>query len=124
MARRDITGAVDFDHLDRLTGGDAAVNAEVVDLFCEQAELWTRVLDPDGDASAWRDGAHTLKGSALGLGAHALAEACSAAEAEWTADAERKSALRMDIDHALALVMADIAAWRHEQLLRELKSPI
>lgn len=124
MARRDITGAVDFAHLDRLTGGDAAVNAEVLDLFCEQADLWTRVLDPNGDASAWRDGAHTLKGSALGIGAAALAAACAAAEAGWSADADRKSDIRMEIDHALALVMADIAAWRHEQLLRELKSPI
>lgn len=121
MARRDLTGAVDFDHLKAYTGGDEAITAEVLDLFSEQAELWTRLLDPQGDPSAWRDGAHTLKGSALGLGATALGEACAAAEGAWQADPAVKAARLDEVRHGIDRVLGDIAAWRHERLLQELK---
>lgn len=121
MARRDITGAVDFDYLTDFTAGDQEIVAEVLNLFTEQAAMWSRLLDPAGDPAAWRDGAHTLKGSALGVGARAVAESCAAAEAEWQAPAAMKLALKHRLDHALDLALADIAAWRHERLLQGLK---
>jgi len=121
MARRDITGAIDFDHLARMTANDDAIIAEVLDLFCEQVQMWGRLLDPRGDAAAWRDGAHTLKGSALGLGAHDLGAICGEAEAAWQADAGVKAALKDKLDFAVDLALADIAAWRHERLLQSLK---
>ena len=47
MARRDLTGAVDFKVLETYTGGDAAVGEEVLSLFREQAQVWSRLLDPE-----------------------------------------------------------------------------
>lgn len=73
--------AIDLDHLRRYTGGDAELEREVFGLFREQCALWMRTLDPTGDVDAWRAGTHALKGSARGIGAFALAEACAAAEA-------------------------------------------
>lgn len=121
MARRDITGAVDFDYLTNFTAGDEEIVAEVLGLFDEQAALWMRLLDPAGDPGAWRDGAHTLKGSALGIGARGVAEVCGEAETGWEAPSAVKTALKARLDHALDLALADIAAWRHERLLQSLK---
>jgi HPt (histidine-containing phosphotransfer) domain-containing protein len=121
MARRDITGAVDFDHLAIFCAGDTALMEEVIGLFLEQADLWGRLLDPDGDGEAWRDGAHSLKGSALGIGAGELGQVCGEAEASWREPAAMRGAIRFRLDSALDRVRADIAAWRHEILLRALK---
>src|SRR3954463_11092611 len=96
MARRDITGAVDFSHLESFAAGDAALIEEVLSMFREQAALWVRLLDPAGPHQGWRDAAHTLKGSALGIGAFQLAEACSTAEAGADADAGPKA---VQLDH-------------------------
>jgi len=121
MARRDITGAVDFDHLSHFCAGDQALMEEVIGLFLEQADLWGRLLDPEGDGEAWRDGAHTLKGSALGIGAGELGRVCGEAEAAWREPAAMRGVIRERLDHALDQVRADIAAWRHEVLLAGLK---
>ena len=71
MARRDLTGAVDFGVLEDMTGGDAAISEEVLGLFVEQA-----------------------------LAAPAL---------------ER-------VRDALEAALADVAAYRHELMLRGLKA--
>ena len=121
MARRDITGAVDFPYLEAYAAGDAALIEEVLALFDEQALLWMRLLDPDGDASVWRDGAHTLKGAAAGIGARALATICGEAETAADANPALKAALLYRLQSALDLARADIAAYRHEQALRALR---
>ena len=74
MARRDLTGAVDFKHLELYAGGDLALMEEVLGIFREQAAMWVRLLDVAAPAEAWRDAAHTLKGSSRGIGAFALAD--------------------------------------------------
>ncbi len=71
---------IDLDHLLSMTGGDADLAEEVIDIFREQAAIWSRLLDPRADASQWADAAHTLKGAALSIGADDLAEACRKAE--------------------------------------------
>lgn len=121
MAKRDITGAVDFDYLSGYCAGDTALMDEVLGLFLEQSELWGRLLDPDGDGEAWRDGAHTLKGSALGVGARHAAAVCAEAEAAWSEPAAVRSALKNRLAYALDLAAADIAAWRHEMALQGLR---
>ncbi len=121
MSRRDLTGAVDFDHLERFALNDAALIDEVLGLFREQAELWSRLLDPEGPADTWRDGAHTLKGSALGIGANDLARVCGEAEAAAHDSPALRGALLGRLQHALDLTLADIAAYRHEQALRDLR---
>jgi HPt (histidine-containing phosphotransfer) domain-containing protein len=123
MARRDLTGAVDFKHLEGFAAGDQQVVDEVLALFREQAAMWVRLLDPAAKDEAWRDAAHTLKGSALGVGAHDLAEACAAAERAVTANLAERTVRLEKVRDALDAALADIAAYVHEQALRSLKSP-
>jgi HPt (histidine-containing phosphotransfer) domain-containing protein len=74
---------VDLDHLARYTGGDRALNAEVLQLFVGQAgqlmDQLQSVLD-SRDVKSWRHITHSIKGAARGIGAFALAD--MAAEAE------------------------------------------
>lgn len=121
MARRDLTGAVDFAHLETYAGGDLALVDEVLALFREQAEVWLRLLDPAAPAGAWRDAAHALKGSALGLGAFDLARACEAAEVGRDAGEIERRVHLTRVRDALDLALADIAAYAHERALRSLK---
>jgi HPt (histidine-containing phosphotransfer) domain-containing protein len=118
MARRDITGAVDFAVLEGFTAGDAAVIDEVLDLFRQQAEMWTPMLDVRSEG--WRDAAHTMKGSAAGIGAQALARVCG--EAEIAADHMAEPVLER-VKTALDAALADVAAYQHEQMLRSLRAP-
>ena len=75
--------AVDLDHLSRYTGGDEAINAEVLRLFDAQtSELVGRlqtILDAR-DAKSWKEIIHTLKGAARGIGAFSMADAAAFAE--------------------------------------------
>ena len=112
VARRDITGAVDFPYLEGFAAGDAAVIDEVLELFEQQAQLWSPMLDSASEG--WRDAVHTVKGAARGVGAHALGRACERAESEGPAGLP-------DVHAALDAALFDIAAYRHEQALRSLK---
>jgi HPt (histidine-containing phosphotransfer) domain-containing protein len=123
MAKRDLTGAVDFEHLERYALGDQQLIDEVLALFREQASMWLRLLDPKADNDAWRDAAHTLKGSALGLGAHDLAAACAAAEKAAAGDLAERTLKLERVRDTLDLALADIAAYVHEQAIRSLKTP-
>lgn len=117
MARRDITGAVDFAYLEAYAAGNLDLVDEVLALFREQAELWSRMLGGEG----WEDAVHTLKGSGRGVGAFALADACEAAEAKGL-DADAR-AVRLDLVRAaLDRAIADIAAYSHERALQGLRS--
>ena len=71
---------IDIDHLLSMTGGDADLADEVIGIFQQQAQIWSRMLDPRAEPSQWADAAHTLKGAALSIGASDLAAACEAAE--------------------------------------------
>ena len=71
---------IDLDQLLLMTGGDVDLAEEVIDIFRQQAEIWSRLLDPKAPAQQWADAAHTLKGAALSIGADDLAEACRKAE--------------------------------------------
>jgi HPt (histidine-containing phosphotransfer) domain-containing protein len=77
---------IDLDHLDRHTGGDHAINREILLLFETQCREMIAKLDGlaagENDAKSWRDITHTLKGAARGIGAFGLGDA--AAEAEKT----------------------------------------
>ncbi len=123
MARRDLTGAVDFRHLERYAAGDEALVEEVLGLFREQAALWLPLLDPAAEAGAWRDAAHSLKGSALGVGAFQVAQACEAAEAAFEAPLGVKTARLLGVRDALDRALADIAAYVHERALQSLRPP-
>ena len=117
MARRDLSGAVDFAVLDRMTGGDDVVADEVLGLFVEQASMWSAMLDARNQG--WRDAVHTIRGAAAGIGAGALAGVCADVEVADQAVAEPGLDRVRD---ALDMALADVAAWRHELMLRSLKT--
>lgn len=116
MARRDLTGAVDFTVLERVVGGDSGVTEEILGLFVEQARLWSGLLEPGGEG--WRDAAHTLRGAAAGIGAETLARACAEAE---TAEKAMAAPLLARVRDALEIALTDVAAYRHELMLRGLR---
>lgn len=90
---------LDRAHFDMMTGGDVGLQHEVVQLFRVQVQSWTDVLTAEAD---WRRAAHTMKGSARGIGLWPLAQACEAAErAEGAAVAPALDALRLALDAAL-----------------------
>lgn len=69
---------LDGDHLARMTLGDRGLEGEVLALFDRQAELLLeRIRTDEGEAAM---AAHTLKGSARGIGAFAVAHAAEAVE--------------------------------------------
>ena len=78
MARRDLTGAVDFSVLEAATAGMDDISEEILGLFVQQAGIWSPMLTTT--ESGWRDAAHTLRGAAGGIGAGELAATCAEAE--------------------------------------------
>jgi HPt (histidine-containing phosphotransfer) domain-containing protein len=67
-------------HFGHMTADDVDLQRELIVLFRQQSVLWRRLLIPDAPTHTWRDAAHTVKGSARGLGLWALADACENAE--------------------------------------------
>jgi hypothetical protein len=114
VARRDITGVVDFAYLEGFAGGDGGVVDEVLALFREQSAIWGAMLRPDHEG--WRDAVHTIKGASRGVGAFALGDACEACECAGVGGLD---AVRDALDAALG----DIAAYAHERALISLKTP-
>jgi HPt (histidine-containing phosphotransfer) domain-containing protein len=116
MAMRDLTGAVDFAYLEAYTGGDAQVVEEVLRLFQQQCELWSPLLTTRHEG--WRDAAHTLKGAAAGIGAHALSQVAGEAE---KGDAEGAAGRLERVRTAMDVALHDVAAYLHGLQLRSLK---
>ena len=91
-------------HFDHMTGSDRALQLEVLSLFREQVDGWGVEL-AEGD---WRTAAHTIKGSARGIGLHALAAACERAEAAGAAEFALTE-VRAALHEALAALEAFVA---------------
>ncbi len=71
---------IDVTHLQRATLSDAGLEREILTLFARQtARLMARLADRPADALALL---HTLKGSALGIGAFAVARAADDLDAD------------------------------------------
>ncbi len=76
--------AVDLNHLDKYTGGNFALNREILQPFDNQGQEMLVKLESLTDGApnpkSWREITHSLKGAARGVGAFALADAAAAAE--------------------------------------------
>ena len=83
--------AVDRAHLARMSFGDAALERELLELFERQAALLLERMR-EADTATLAALAHTLKGSASGVGAWGVARAAAAAERA-ASPAERSLAL-------------------------------
>lgn len=101
---------LDREHLDRQTFGDADLAREVLGLFAGQCDrLIPGLADPDLAPEARADLAHTLKGSALGVGAARVAALAGRLESALRAgDAESARhatpALALAVRETLALL--------------------
>lgn len=91
-------------HFDHMTGADRALQHEVVELFRGQIGGWDAAL-AGGD---WRAAAHTIKGSARGIGLQALADACERAEAAATPE-PAMTELRSALSEAMAALERFVA---------------
>jgi HPt (histidine-containing phosphotransfer) domain-containing protein len=91
---------IDRVHLARMTYGDSNLERELLELFDRQATILLARMR-DSEAAALAALAHTLKGSAVGIGAVGVAEAAAVAEgAAGLSQPERRAA----IDHLAAAV--------------------
>ena len=70
---------IDLDHLSRMTLGERTLEREVLELFVRQAEILLPRM-ACGNRTLAAAVAHTLKGSALGVGAWRVARAAEAVE--------------------------------------------
>lgn len=73
-------GPVDRLHLARFTMGNLDLEIEVLNLFVDQAPEYLDGLRLAATPKAWRDAAHTLKGSSRSIGAWRLAKLAEQAE--------------------------------------------
>jgi HPt (histidine-containing phosphotransfer) domain-containing protein len=73
------TAAIDIQHLSRMTLGEPSLQREVLALFERQADILLRRIRRGTPATAAAS-AHTLKGSAAGIGAFEVARAAEAVE--------------------------------------------
>jgi len=71
---------IDFDHLRRYTFGDEKLEREVLELFCNHAPWLLAEMKAADCEAAWRNAAHSLKGSAMAVGAMEVAHAAEEAE--------------------------------------------
>ena len=99
--------SIDGEHLSRMTLGDRGLEREVLSLFVRQIEvLRPRISDATPELAA--AAAHTLKGSATGIGAWAVARAAADVEGR---SKERDPDLRRaveNLDCAIARARTDI----------------
>ncbi len=113
VAERPETGAIDQDHLARMTLGELSLQRQVLALFDRQADLLLPRIR-DGAPGVAAASAHVLKGSAAGIGAFKVARAADAVErAPSSADPE---ALTEAVD--MLAVLLDEAKAEIARLLR------
>lgn len=101
---------IDEDHLGRMTLGDRSLEREVLKIFARQTTLTLKRIagaEPGHAAAA----AHTLKGSARGVGAWRVAQAAERLEQAATAGSgQAMKAAIMELEAASSEVRAAIGA--------------
>jgi len=108
-------GPIDFEHLQRMTLGDAGLEHEVLAMFAAQSTKLIGTLanlpKDSGKDSAKDAGAlaHTLKGSARAIGAFTVADAAARLEAVLAGGNDPSDQIA-ELGEAVALVRAAIEA--------------
>ena len=101
---------IDLVHLARQTDGDEALEAELLAMFDRQAEkLVERVRLAELTRRARADIAHRLRGSALAIGAGAVARAAEALEAAFDAEGPEPASEIEALAEAVAIARVAIA---------------
>lgn len=116
---------IDIAHFERMTMNDKSLMSEILSLFREQVEMWTKLLDPNNSTPDFMVGAHTIKGSARGIGAWELGEICNAAEEaakSMPLSKDQKYIWREQILQAMDKVLIEVANIEHKLAIDSLKS--
>lgn len=103
---------IDRDHFARMTSGDSALEQQLLDLFDRQAAILLTRMD-GAPAASLATLAHTLKGSATGIGAWGVARAAEVLEraaGPSGSPAERSLAVA-DLTAAVGEARSEIDAW-------------
>jgi HPt (histidine-containing phosphotransfer) domain-containing protein len=94
---------IDRRYLARFTLGNMALEREVLELFAGQMPLYVEQLRAAGSVKEWMLAAHTIKGSALAVGARRLASLAQTAERlDVDADPAYSQTMRRDAADAVA----------------------
>jgi len=112
-----MSDAIDLDHLARYTGGEKAMNAEILKLFDGQISEMVgqlRTVIAARDSKRWKEITHTIKGAARGVGAFAMGDAAAAAEPVDVTIAQARGTEVIDVlareGHAVQLFIAEYLA--------------
>ncbi|MFZ3035615.1 MAG: Hpt domain-containing protein [Parvibaculum sp.] len=95
---------LDLVHLSKYTFGDRSLEGELLGLFRSQAGIYISRLEAAENAKDWRDAAHSLKGSARGLGAWSLGDLAEEVEHHDFADEAARHADVARVREAIAIV--------------------
>jgi len=115
---------IDFDHLNQYVSNDSELTREVFSMFQHQVELWGRMLTVDAEDDIWASVTHSLKGSALAVGATGLAELCERAEI-LVGDGRRPGGREVavqNIEFRISKVIAEIQRWEYRDKLNAMRS--
>lgn len=95
-------------HLSQYTGGDDALERELIGLFLAQFAPVRTQLDAAASADDWKFAAHSLKGSARSIGAPRIAALTEEIEdIGWTGEAKLKKRVLAELDEAMAAFAAE-----------------
>jgi HPt (histidine-containing phosphotransfer) domain-containing protein len=99
---------VDLEHLSRYTLGDRALEQEVLQLFAAELPVMLERLRSANTDRAWREAAHTIKGSARAVGAWKIAGLAEEAERLVMDDGRRAAVgqLRVSVEEAVRFIMS------------------
>jgi HPt (histidine-containing phosphotransfer) domain-containing protein len=115
-ANRLGAAALDRSYLARFTLGNAMLEREVLELFAARAPVYLDRLRQADNRRAWKEAAHTIKGSASAIGAWRLARFAEMAE---RIDIEAGAAIEHDCrsDALAAVAIASEEVCRHIERL-------
>jgi len=71
----------------------------VLQIYCDQADVWLGALGGAGDMKTWKDAAHTLKGASRGIGANEVGRLAEAAEGLSHIDAPERADHFASLEH-------------------------
>jgi HPt (histidine-containing phosphotransfer) domain-containing protein len=111
-AERLSADAVDRAYLARFTLGNAALEREVLELFAAQAPVYLQRLREAAGRQAWKEAAHTIKGSASAIGAWRLVRFAEMAEQiDVEAEAARSEGHREEVVAAVTTASEEVCRY-------------
>ena len=100
---------VDLVHLSKYTLGDRSLECELLSLFRCQSGVYLQRLETAASLSEWREAAHSLKGSARGIGAWAVGDQAETIEQLSELDGASREDALMKVRGAIDETIAHVA---------------